>query len=248
MEGKEGNSDGRSSGAKMRAARLELLMNLIIGVAGRLLVGKNYCLNTQRLKHVLPDLPYDYGALEPILSAEIMQVHHGKHHAAYVNALNQAEEKVKEALAKGDTQAAVAGTKLMNFNTGGHINHTLFWEGLTAVKNSGEPNSELMTAIKKDFGSLETMIDKLNAKTIAIQGSGWGWLAYDKEMKRLQLACCPNQDLLEPTTGLIPLFCIDVWEHAYYLQYKNLRPDFVKAIWKIANWKIISDRYIKARG
>ncbi|VDP17373.1 unnamed protein product [Onchocerca flexuosa] len=161
----------------------------------------SYGLNIQRLKHVLPDLPYDYGALEPVLSAEIMQVHHGKHHAAYVNALNQAEEKVKEALAKGDTQAAVAGTKLMNFNTGGHINHTLFWEGLTAVKDSGEPNSELMTAIKKDFGSLETMIDKLNAKTIAIQGSGWGWLAYDKEMKRLQLACCPNQDLLEPTTG-----------------------------------------------
>ncbi|KAM3720317.1 Superoxide dismutase [Dirofilaria immitis] len=177
-----------------------LLMNMIIGVAGRLLIGKNYGLNVRQLKHTLPDLPYDYGALEPILSAEIMQVHHGKHHAAYVNALNQAEEKVKEALIKGDTQTAVTATKLMNFNAGGHINHTMFWEGLTGVKDSGEPNSELMTAIKKDFGSFETMKDKLSAKTIAIQGSGWGWLAYDKEMKRLQLACCPNQDLLESTT------------------------------------------------
>ncbi|CAG9531115.1 unnamed protein product [Cercopithifilaria johnstoni] len=225
-----------------------LLMNLIIGVADRILVGKNYGFNLRQLKHTLPDLPYDYGALEPIVSAEIMKVHHGKHHAAYVNALNQAEEKVKEALAKGDTQAVVAGTKLMNFNAGGHINHSMFWEGLTAIKDSGEPDSELMTAIKKDFGCLETMKDKLSAKTIAIQGSGWGWLAYDKEMKRLQLACCPNQDLLQPTTGLIPLFCIDVWEHAYYLQYKNVRPDFVKAIWKIANWKLISDRYVKAKG
>ncbi|KAK6106159.1 Superoxide dismutase [Mn] 1 mitochondrial [Brugia pahangi] len=225
-----------------------LLMNLIIGVAGRLLVSKNYGLNLRQLKHTLPDLPYDYGALEPILSAEIMKVHHGKHHVAYVNALNQAEEKVKEALAKRDVQAVVAATKLMNFNAGGHINHTLFWEGLTTVKDSGEPNSELMSAIKKDFGSLEMMKDKLSAKTIAIQGSGWGWLAYDKEMKRLQLACCPNQDILQSTTGLIPLFCIDVWEHAYYLQYKNVRPDFVKAIWKIANWKVISDRYVKAKG
>uniref|UniRef100_A0A0R3RW86 superoxide dismutase n=1 Tax=Elaeophora elaphi TaxID=1147741 RepID=A0A0R3RW86_9BILA len=223
------------------------LMNLIIGIADRLLLGKNYGSSLRRLKHTLPDLPYDYGALEPVVSAEIMQVHHGKHHAAYVNALNLAEEKVKEALAKGNMQAAVAGTKLMNFNAGGHINHSFFWEGLTAVKDSGEPNSELMAAIKKDFGSLEAMKERLSAKTIAIQGSGWGWLAYDKEMKRLQLACCPNQDLLEPTTGLIPLFCIDVWEHAYYLQYKNIRPDFVKAVWKIANWKIISDRYIKAK-
>ncbi|VDN06914.1 unnamed protein product [Thelazia callipaeda] len=200
----------------------------------------------RRLKHTLPDLMYDYGALEPVISAEIMQVHHGKHHAAYVNGLNQAEEKVKEALAKGRIQEAVVGTKLMNFNAGGHINHTLFWEGLTTVKDSGEPSAELMAAVKKDFGSLEAMKDKLSAKTIAIQGSGWGWLAYDKEMKRLQLVCCANQDLLEQTTGLSPLFCIDVWEHAYYLQYKNVRPDFVKAIWKIANWKTISDRFAKA--
>ncbi|VDN58104.1 unnamed protein product [Dracunculus medinensis] len=197
-----------------------------------------------RNKHTLPDLSYDYGELEPVLSAEIMKIHHQKHHAAYVNNLNIAEEKVQESLAKGDVKSAIIHAAAMRFHGGGHVNHSIFWTML--AKHGGEPDKDLMEIIKKDFGSLESMQDKVNAAAVAVQGSGWGWLAYDKVMNRLQVAVTMNQDVLESTTGLIPLFGIDVWEHAYYLQYKNVRADYVKEIWKIANWKNINERYQKA--
>lgn len=200
-----------------------------------------------RSKHTLPDLPYDYGALEPVISAEILQVHHGKHHATYVNNLNIAEEKLAEAQAKGDGVAAVAAASMLRFNAGGHINHSIFWKNLAPQSKCGEPSDELKKAIERDFGSIENMKTQLSAMTVAVQGSGWGWLGYNRQTSRLQLATTFNQDLLEPTAGLVPLFTIDVWEHAYYLQYKNMRPDFVKAIWNIANWKDISDNFAKAK-
>ncbi|KAH7721955.1 SOD-3 protein [Aphelenchoides avenae] len=200
---------------------------------------------SKRSKHVLPDLPYDYGALEPVISAEIMQIHHQKHHATYVTKLNDAEEKTQEALAKGDIRTAISLQGELKFNGGGHINHSIFWTNL--AKDGGEPSGELLEQIKKDFGSLENLQQKLSGIAVAVQGSGWGWLGYNKEGKRLQVAACPNQDPLEPTTGLVPLFGIDVWEHAYYLQYKNVRPDYVKAIWKVANWKNIDERFKNAR-
>uniref|UniRef100_A0AC35U1F7 Superoxide dismutase n=1 Tax=Rhabditophanes sp. KR3021 TaxID=114890 RepID=A0AC35U1F7_9BILA len=198
-----------------------------------------------RTKHTLPDLPYDYHDLEPVICTEIMQIHHQKHHATYVNNLNQIEEKIAEANATGDIKTAIAMQGALKFNGGGHINHSIFWTNL--AKDGGEPSSELMDAIKKDFGSLENLQKKLSASTVAVQGSGWGWLGYNKADNKLSIATCPNQDPLEPTTGLIPLFGIDVWEHAYYLQYKNVRPDYVNAIWKIANWKNISERYQNAK-
>jgi len=202
---------------------------------------------TIRCKHKLPDLPYDYSALEPIISADILQVHHGKHHAAYVNNLNIAEDKYAEATAKGDTVAAVAAASMLRFNAGGHVNHSIFWQNLAPQNKNGEPSVELKQAIERDFGSLENMKTQLSTMTVAVQGSGWGWLGYNAQTHRLQLATTGNQDLLLPTTGLVPLFTIDVWEHAYYLQYKNLRPDFVKAIWNIANWKDISERFSNAK-
>jgi Fe-Mn family superoxide dismutase len=192
-------------------------------------------------------LPYDYSALEPIISADILQVHHGKHHAAYVNNLNIAEEKFAEAQAKGDTVAAVAAASMLRFNAGGHVNHSIFWQNLAPVGKNGEPSAELKQAIERDFGSFDNMKNQLSAMTVAVQGSGWGWLGYNRLTSRLQLATTLNQELLEPTTGLVPLFTIDVWEHAYYLQYKNLRPDFVKAIWNVANWKDISARFAGAK-
>jgi Fe-Mn family superoxide dismutase len=192
-------------------------------------------------------LPYDYNALEPIISADILQVHHGKHHAAYVNNLNIAEEKFAEAQAKGDTVAAVAAASMLRFNAGGHVNHSIFWQNLAPVGKNGEPSAELKQAIERDFGSFDNMKNQLSAMTVAVQGSGWGWLGYNRLTSRLQLATTLNQELLEPTTGLVPLFTIDVWEHAYYLQYKNLRPDFVKAIWNVANWKDISARFAGAK-
>ncbi|KAI3363716.1 hypothetical protein L3Q82_001332 [Scortum barcoo] len=189
-----------------------------------------------RQKHTLPDLTYDYGALEPHISAEIMQLHHSKHHATYVNNLNVTEEKYQEALAKGDVTAQVALQPALKFNGGGHINHTIFWTNLSP-NGGGEPQGELMEAIKRDFGSFQKMKEKMSAATVAVQGSGWGWLGYDKEGGKLRIAACANQDPLQGTTGLIPLLGIDVWEHAYYLQYKNVRPDYVKAIWNVINWE-----------
>lgn len=198
-----------------------------------------------RSKHTIPDLPYDFGALEPHISADIMQVHYTKHHQTYVNNLNDVEEKMAQANSKGDIKTMIALTPALRFNGGGHINHSIFWNNLSP--NGGEgPTGDLKAAIDRDFGSLETLKSHLSASTVAVQGSGWGWLAFNKLTKTLQLATCPNQDPLEATTGLVPLFGIDVWEHAYYLQYKNVRPDYVKAIWNIANWKDVQERFTKA--
>ncbi|XP_037787122.1 superoxide dismutase [Mn], mitochondrial-like isoform X1 [Penaeus monodon] len=195
-------------------------------------------------KHTLPDLPYDYNALEPVICAEIMQLHHSKHHQTYVNNLNVAEEKLAEAQAKGDVNTVISLAPALKFNGGGHINHTIFWQNLSP--DGGELEGDLLAAINKDFGSVDAMKAQLSAATVAVQGSGWGWLGFNKQKGSLQIATCANQDPLEATTGLIPLFGIDVWEHAYYLQYKNVRPDYVNAIWKVANWKDISARFSKA--
>ncbi|CAG7725261.1 unnamed protein product [Allacma fusca] len=199
-----------------------------------------------RMKHTLPDLPYDYNALEPVISAEIMQIHHSKHHNTYVTNLNVAEEKLAEAKAKNDISAIIGLQSALKFNGGGHINHSIFWQNL-CPKGSGEPTGELLEAIKRDFGSFENLKTRLSNATVAVQGSGWGWLGYNKTSKRLEIATCANQDPLEATTGLVPLFGIDVWEHAYYLQYKNVRPDYVKNIFNIANWNDVSQRLSKAK-
>ncbi|OQR70423.1 superoxide dismutase-like [Tropilaelaps mercedesae] len=200
-----------------------------------------------RGKATLPDLPYDYNALEPVISAEIMQLHHSKHHNAYVTNYNVAAAKLQEAVQKGDITAQVALQSALRFNGGGHVNHSIFWQNLCNPKNTGEPSADLLAAIKRDFSSLEAMKEKVSASAVGVQGSGWAWLGYNKTTKRLQVTTCPNQDPLEATQGLIPLFGIDVWEHAYYLQYKNIRPDYVKAIWKVANWKDISQRFATAQ-
>ncbi|NP_001279581.1 superoxide dismutase [Mn], mitochondrial [Callorhinchus milii] len=199
-----------------------------------------------RQKHTLPDLPYDYGALEPHVGAEIMQLHHSKHHATYVNNLNVTEEKYAESLAKGDVSTQVFLQPALRFNGGGHINHSIFWTNLSP-NGGGEPSGELMAAIKRDFGTFEKLKEKMSTISVGVQGSGWGWLGYNKDAGRLQLAACPNQDPLQGTTGLIPLLGIDVWEHAYYLQYKNVRPDYVKAIWNIINWENVAQRFNAAK-
>ncbi|XP_067845239.1 superoxide dismutase [Mn], mitochondrial isoform X1 [Heptranchias perlo] len=199
-----------------------------------------------RQKHTLPDLPYDYGALEPHISAEIMQLHHNKHHATYVNNLNVTEEKYAESLAKGDVTTQVALQSALRFNGGGHINHSIFWTNLSP-NGGGEPTGELMETIKRDFGSFEKFKEKMSAISVGVQGSGWGWLGYSKNSGRLQLAACSNQDPLQGTTGLIPLLGIDVWEHAYYLQYKNVRGDYLKAIWNVINWENVGERLKAAK-
>jgi Fe-Mn family superoxide dismutase len=195
----------------------------------------------------LPELPYDFNALEPVISAEIMQLHYNKHHAAYVNNLNAALGKYHEAESKNDVAQMIALQSAIKFNGGGHINHSIFWTILAplAKGGGGEPKGELAQMINRDFGSFETFKEKFNATTTGIQGSGWGWLGYSKAQKRLEIAVCANQDPLS-TQGLIPLLGVDVWEHAYYLQYKNVRADYVKAIWQIFHWKHIEERFAKA--
>jgi Fe-Mn family superoxide dismutase len=192
----------------------------------------------------LPNLPYEYEALEPVISAEIMRLHHTKHHQAYVTNLNAALEKYAEAEAKGDVASMIALQGAVRFNGGGHVNHSIFWTNLAPQgKGGGElPTGQLMDAIQEEFGSLQNFIDKFSAMTTAIQGSGWGWLGFDKTTGHLRMTTCSNQDPLS-LTGFVPLLGIDVWEHAYYLQYKNVRPDYVKAIWSIVNWKNVADRF-----
>ena len=200
-------------------------------------------------KFTLPELPYAYNALEPVISEEIMQLHHQKHHAGYVTNLNAALEKYEQAEAKEDLTTLVSLQPLIRFNGGGHINHSIFWTNL-APKNEGggeAPTGELAEAINKKWGSLSAFIEKFNSKAGPIQGSGWCWLAFCPNSKQIFIHPCANQDPLEGTTGFIPLLGIDVWEHAYYLQYKNARPDYLKAIWQVVNWSNVSSRYLKCK-
>jgi Fe-Mn family superoxide dismutase len=198
----------------------------------------------QELQAELPQLPYDFNALEPVISAEIMQLHYTKHHQAYVNNLNKALEQYADAENKKDFAQMIALQSAIKFNGGGHVNHSIFWTNLTPEKNGGGELAAgtLLEAINKEFGSKEALIEQFSTKAVAIQGSGWGWLGYNKAKKRLEIATCDNQDPLS-TKGLIPLLGIDVWEHAYYLQYKNVRADYVKAIWNIINWKNVQERF-----
>jgi len=187
-------------------------------------------------KLTLPDLPYDYASLEPSVSAETMKIHHTKHHQTYVNNTNGLLGKVDDALSTGDGSALISLAPAVKFNLGGHLNHSLFWKNLCPSSESALPAGNLATAIDKSFGSFDAFKSKMTAGTVAVQGSGWGWLGYNSGSGLLEIATCPNQDPLEATTGLKPIVGIDVWEHAYYVDYRNVRPDYVNAVWDIINW------------
>lgn len=198
-------------------------------------------------KFTLPEIPYDLGDLEPVISAEIMDLHYHKHHNTYIQNLNGLLEKYAKAESLGDIETMISLQPGIKFNGGGYLNHSIFWTNLAPKDKGGgtPPEGPLAEAIHHNFGSLDSLIEIMSAKTIAVQGSGWGWLGYNPKTKRLEIATCQNQDPLT-TKGLVPLLGIDVWEHAYYLQYKNVRPNYVKAIWGIVNWKNVSERYLAA--
>ena len=197
-------------------------------------------------KFELPKLPYNFDALEPFISKEIMELHYTKHHQTYVNNLNKALEQYEEAEKNNDVAAMIALQSAIKFNGGGHVNHSIFWTNLAPVSQGGGkgPNGKLLEAINQQIGSLEKLIETMSTKGTAVQGSGWVWLGYNKSNGRLEVATCDNQDPLS-TKGLVPLLGIDVWEHAYYLQYKNVRPDYVKAIWNVVNWANVAERFDK---
>lgn len=183
-------------------------------------------------KATLPDLPYAENALEPYISGEIMNIHHTKHHNTYVTNLNATLEQYADAEAKNDYTKMIALQGALKFNGGGHINHSLFWTNMAppTAGGGGAPEGELAAAINESFGSFEKFQATFAAQSAAVQGSGWGWLGLNKATGRVEIATCANQD---PLTSLAPLLGVDVWEHAYYLQYKNVRPDYLKAFWNV---------------
>jgi superoxide dismutase, Fe-Mn family len=199
----------------------------------------------------LPPLPYDYSALEPYIDTQTMQLHHDKHHAAYVNNLNSALQghsalasfSVEDLMRRINEVPENIRTAVRN-NGGGHINHSMFWL-IMAPNGGGEPTGELAAAIKDAFGSFDAFKAAFNDAGVKRFGSGWAWLVLDNSGK-LQVISTANQD--SPfMDGLYPVMGNDVWEHAYYLKYQNRRPDYLNAWWNVVNWPEIARRYAQGR-
>jgi len=197
-------------------------------------------------QHTLPDLPYAYDALEPYISRQIMELHHKKHHQTYVTALNAAEANYAKASSPKERIALQAA---LRFNGGGHINHSLFWKNLAGSAAEGKGNGgqlkpgPLKDAIDQAFGSLDNLKKTFNASTAAIQGSGWGWLGLNPQTKLLEITTTANQD---PLLTHAPIIGVDIWEHAFYLQYLNVKVDYLNAIWNVINFDEAEARYKEA--
>ena len=194
----------------------------------------------------LPTLPYAYDALEPVIDARTMEIHHSKHHAAYVNNLNAALENyaefakksIEELVANLNEVPEAARTAVRN-NGGGHLNHTFFWETLQSPKENNQVPAELEERLVADFGSFEAFKEAFSKVAATRFGSGWAWLVDNNG--KLEVISTPNQD--NPVTdGLKPLLGLDVWEHAYYLNYQNRRPDYIGAFWSVVDWNKVLER------
>ena len=195
--------------------------------------------------YTLPELAYDYAALEPSISASIMELHHSKHHQAYVTGANTALAQLAEARDKGDLTYVNKLEKDLAFNLGGHVNHSIFWTNMSP--NGGDkPTGELASAIDDHFGSFDKFQAHFTATAMGVQGSGWSVLAWDSIGQRLIIVQFFDQQGNLPA-GIVPLLMLDVWEHAYYLDYKNVRADYVKAFWAITNWENVQQRFDVAR-
>ncbi len=193
---------------------------------------------------VLPDLPYATDALAPVISAQQLQVHHDKHHAAYVKGLNDTLEKISAASAGGDTAAIRALCDALAFNYGGHLLHTLYWFSLQPG-GAKAPEGALADLVNRDFGSFDALKKWLGAAAIAVQGSGWALLALEPLSGRL-MVLQTEQHHKVLGWGMVPLLAVDVWEHAYYLDYQNRRADYVAAVLDIVNWDVVGKRLIAA--
>ncbi len=188
-------------------------------------------------EHTLPPLPYPYDALEPYIDAKTMELHHMRHHQAYVDGLNRAERELAKARATGDFTYVEYWSKKAAFNGGGHFLHTLFWSIMAPPGNGGggEPTGRLRQLIERDFGSFEAFRRHFSAAALAVEGSGWALLHYRPADGRLLILQVENQHKLTPW-GAVPIMGIDVWEHAYYLKYQNRRKDYIEAWWNVVNW------------
>lgn len=193
----------------------------------------------------LPDLPYDYSALAPAISGEILELHHDKHHAAYVAGLNTALDKLAAARAAGDTTQVANLMKDLAFHGSGHILHTIYWENM-GPNGGGEPKGELADAINEAFGSFAAFKAEFTAATVGVKGSGWGALIYNRELKQLMVVAPEQHQNLAQWSG-VPVLVCDVWEHAYYLKYQNLRAGYVTAWWNLVNWDNVAERLAAAK-
>ncbi|MFO8069516.1 MAG: superoxide dismutase [Alkalibacterium sp.] len=202
------------------------------------------------MTYTLPDLPYAYDALAPTIDEETMHLHHDKHHSGYVTKTNKALENnpelaelsIEELMKKLDSVPEGIKTAVRN-NGGGHANHSLFWE-ILSPNGGGEPTGELANAIKETFGDFESFKEKFSTAATGRFGSGWAWLVVSDG--KLEVMDTLNQD--SPySVGKTPILGIDVWEHAYYLNYQNRRPDYVKAFWNVVNWEEVAKRYNDAK-
>lgn len=202
------------------------------------------------MAYTLPPLPYAFDALEPSIDAKTMEIHHDKHHAAYVNNLNKALEgtdlgsqSVEALIAKIDAVPEKIRGAVRN-NGGGHANHSLFWQLLCPVSEKSEPSGDLLAAITSQLGGLDKLKADVSAAGAGRFGSGWAWVSLDKS-KKLIVESTPNQD--SPLMhGNTPILGVDVWEHAYYLKYQNRRPEYLEAIWNVINWKKVGENYAAA--
>ncbi len=195
--------------------------------------------------YTLPDLDYDYGALAPHISAEIMQLHHSKHHQAYVTGANNALDQLAEARDKGDFANVNKLEKDLAFHLGGHVNHSVFWKNMSP-DGGGEPTGDVADAIGEFFGSFDAFKKHFSANANAIQGSGWSMLAWDALGQRLNVMQLFDQQGNLPAAQ-IPVLQLDMWEHAFYLQYKNVKADYVTAWWNVVNWNDVAARFGRAK-
>jgi superoxide dismutase, Fe-Mn family len=196
-------------------------------------------------RYVLPDLEYDFGALEPYISGRIMELHHGKHHRAYVDGANKTLEQLQEARQKGSFDTVGALEQALAFNVSGHVLHSLFWRNL-APQAGGKPTGELAQAIDRHFGSFDAFKQQLSKTAATIMGSGWAALMWDT--LSAQLIITQIHDHQSSTIqGAVPLLVLDAWEHAYYLQYQNEKAKFFDAVWSVWNWGDVAARFNDAR-
>ncbi|MCY3853860.1 MAG: superoxide dismutase [Thaumarchaeota archaeon] len=200
-------------------------------------------------KYELPEITYGYNELEPYIDAKTMEIHHTKHHQKYTDMMNTALEKLPKELQDKNIHEILTNINLIpstlrsaiNFNAGGFDNHNLFWNNMTP-NGGGQPNGKLSEEISSTFGSFEEFKTFFSTNTASIQGSGWGWLVYNKESNKVEFKSMPNQTSPR-TIGLTPLLGLDVWEHAYYLKYQNRRPEYISQWWNIVNWREVENRF-----
>jgi Fe-Mn family superoxide dismutase len=195
--------------------------------------------------YTLPELPYDYSALQPSISARIMELHHGKHHQAYVTGANTALDQLAEARDGGNLANVNKLTKDLAFNLAGHVNHSIFWTNMSP-DGGDKPTGAIASALDEFFGGFDRFTAHFTAAAMGVQGSGWAALVYDSIGQRPLVLQFHDQQQDFPA-GSVPLLLLDVWEHAYYLDYANVRADYVKAFWNIVNWANVEQRFTTAQ-